>query len=68
MNRQPTTQQLQVLTARGTDGTITFDGQTVTIRRRGLLARMVHGAGDVTCPSPASQPSGTSPAASHVAS
>jgi hypothetical protein len=50
MNRQPTTQQLQVLTARGTDGTITFDGQTVTIRRRGLLARMVHGAGDITLP------------------
>lgn len=36
--------------AKGLDGTIEFDGQAVTIRRDGILARGTHGTGTRTIP------------------
>jgi hypothetical protein len=41
---------LEHVTAKGLNGTIEFDGHTVTIRRDGMLARGTHGTGTRTIP------------------
>lgn len=39
-----------MISARGTNGTIDFDGQTIRIDRRGILARSMVGKGTKTIP------------------
>lgn len=39
-----------MLEAKGTNGTLTFDGQTITIQRTGLNARMLVGGGEKRIP------------------
>lgn len=39
-----------MLSAKGTNGTIHFDGQTITIERKGLSARMLVGGGEKRIP------------------
>ena len=36
----------QVVTAKGRNGQVTFDGKTVTITREGAAARLTHGRGE----------------------
>jgi hypothetical protein len=47
---QPTTPSAPPITIKGRNGTITFDGQAVTISRTGFLAAMTQGRGDKWIP------------------